>query len=79
MRHDEGPHPLMGTATRTETPPEARPMPERRISGQIVTFALVGVVNTATYYGLYLLFLNWLPYLAAHILAFTLSMTGSFS
>ncbi|MFE7834881.1 GtrA family protein [Streptomyces sp. NPDC057474] len=53
-------------------------MPERHISGQIITFALVGVVNTATYYGLYLLFLNWLPYLAAHILAFALSMTGSF-
>ncbi|MFF9038666.1 GtrA family protein [Streptomyces sp. NPDC014892] len=43
-----------------------------------MTFALVGVVNTGTYYGLYLLFLNALPYLAAHILAFALSMTGSF-
>ena len=68
----------MRIATRTETLPEARPMPERRISGQIMTFALVGVVNTATYYGLYLLFLNLLPYLSAHILAFALSMTGSF-
>ena len=53
-------------------------MPERRISGQILAFGLVGVVNTATYYGFYLLFLEWLPYLAAHILAFALSMTGSF-
>lgn len=68
----------MRTATRTETLPEARPVTERRISGQIIAFALVGVVNTLTYYGLYLLFLNWLPYLAAHILAFALSMTGSF-
>ncbi|MEE1762631.1 MULTISPECIES: GtrA family protein [unclassified Streptomyces] len=68
----------MGTATRTEPCPEARSAPERRISGQIITFALVGVVNTGTYYGLYLLFLNGLPYLAAHILAFALSMTGSF-
>lgn len=45
---------------------------------QILTFAVVGVVNTATYYGLYLLFLLRLPYLAAHILAFALSMVGSF-
>jgi putative flippase GtrA len=50
----------------------------RPIVGQVVTFAVVGVVNTATYYGLYLLFLTRLPYLAAHVLAFTLSMIGSF-
>ncbi|MBL1085303.1 GtrA family protein [Streptomyces actinomycinicus] len=45
---------------------------------QILTFGAVGVVNTATYYFLYLIFLNALPYLAAHILAFVLSMVGSF-
>jgi putative flippase GtrA len=45
---------------------------------QILTFAAVGVVNTATYYCLYLLFLTGLPYLAAHILAFALAMVGSF-
>ncbi|MEW2511704.1 GtrA family protein [Streptomyces sp. NPDC046870] len=45
---------------------------------QILTFAAVGVVNTAAYYCLYLLFLTALPYLAAHILAFLLSMVGSF-
>jgi putative flippase GtrA len=45
---------------------------------QILTFAAVGVVNTATYYCLYLLFLTGLPYLAAHIAAFTLAMVGSF-
>ncbi|MFI9806919.1 GtrA family protein [Streptomyces sp. NPDC052301] len=45
---------------------------------QIATFAVVGVINTATYYCLYLLFLTWLPYLAAHVLAFVLSMVGSF-
>ncbi|MET8614269.1 MULTISPECIES: GtrA family protein [Streptomyces] len=48
------------------------------IARQIVTFAVVGVLNTAVYYGLYLLFLTWLPYLAAHVLAFALSMVGSF-
>ncbi|WP_318204486.1 GtrA family protein [Streptomyces sp. SCL15-4] len=45
---------------------------------QILTFAAVGVVNTATYYCLYLLFLTGLPYLAAHILAFAFAMVGSF-
>ncbi|GHE58023.1 GtrA family protein [Streptomyces capitiformicae] len=71
-------HTATHTAAHREALPEARPEPERRISGQILTFALVGVVNTMTYYGLYLLLLMWLPYLAAHILAFILSMIGSF-
>jgi putative flippase GtrA len=48
------------------------------MSRQLLTFAVVGVVNTATYYCLYLLFLTGLPYLAAHVLAFLLSMVGSF-
>ncbi|MFC9929322.1 GtrA family protein [Streptomyces sp. NPDC127190] len=48
------------------------------IPRQIFTFAAVGVVNTAAYYLLYLLFLTWLPYLAAHVLAFAISMVGSF-
>ncbi|MEU6094796.1 GtrA family protein [Streptomyces sp. NPDC047079] len=50
----------------------------RPMARQIFNFAMVGVVNTLTYYGLYLLFLVRLPYLAAHILAFILSMIGSF-
>ncbi|GAA4916414.1 GtrA family protein [Streptomyces coeruleoprunus] len=49
------------------------------VRGQIVRFALVGVVNTATYYCLYLLFLTLgVPYVAAHVLAFLLAMVGSF-
>ncbi|MEU4036486.1 GtrA family protein [Streptomyces collinus] len=48
------------------------------MSRQLLTFAVVGVVNTAAYYCLYLLFLTGLPYLAAHVLAFLLSMVGSF-
>lgn len=50
----------------------------RPMTRQIVTFAVVGVVNTGMYYGLYLLFLMRLPYLLAHVLAFLLSMVGSF-
>jgi putative flippase GtrA len=46
--------------------------------GRIVRFGLVGVVNTAVYYGLYLLFKLVLPYLAAHVLAFCLAMVGSY-
>ncbi|MCX4511334.1 MULTISPECIES: GtrA family protein [Streptomyces] len=48
------------------------------VQAQMIRFALVGVVNTATYYGCYLLFLPWMPYVAAHVLAFLLSMVGSF-
>ncbi|MFI2368583.1 GtrA family protein [Streptomyces sp. NPDC018833] len=48
------------------------------VRGQMVRFALVGVVNTGTYYGLYLVLLIWLPYVAAHVVAFLLSMVGSF-
>ncbi|MEU2248118.1 GtrA family protein [Streptomyces sp. NPDC019224] len=48
------------------------------VRAQLVRFALVGAVNTGTYYGCYLLLLHLLPYIAAHVLAFVLSMTGSF-
>jgi putative flippase GtrA len=43
-------------------------------------FCIVGVVNTGTYYGLYLLFLHvfHLIYLVSHISAFVLSMIGSY-
>ncbi|TNC21825.1 GtrA family protein [Amycolatopsis alkalitolerans] len=46
--------------------------------GRLVRFGLVGVLNTATYYGLYLLLHRFMPYLAAHVLAFLISMTGSY-
>jgi putative flippase GtrA len=48
------------------------------VRGQMVRFALVGVVNTGTYYACYLCLLLRLPYVVAHVIAFLLSMTGSF-
>ncbi|MBM9434537.1 GtrA family protein [Actinacidiphila bryophytorum] len=45
---------------------------------QIVRFALVGGVNTATFYGFYLALHGLMPYFAAYSAAFVLSMTGSF-
>ena len=48
------------------------------ISAEVFRFVVVGVINTATYYGFYLLFHRWMPYLVAHVLAFTISMIGSF-
>lgn len=57
------------------------PRPARRrppVLGQLVRFGLVGVVNTATYYAMYLCFLHLVPYLVAHVAAFALSTVGSF-
>lgn len=45
---------------------------------QLIRFGLVGVLNTATYYASYLLFALVLPYLAAHVVAFAISMVGSY-
>lgn len=45
---------------------------------QIIRFAAVGVVNTGTFYGLYLAFHPLMPYFAAFSLAYLLSMVGSF-
>ncbi|MFI1090904.1 GtrA family protein [Streptomyces sp. NPDC020917] len=45
---------------------------------QIVRFALVGVVNTGTFYGFYLTLHPWMPYFLAYTVAFVLSMIGSF-
>jgi putative flippase GtrA len=45
---------------------------------QVVTFALVGMVNTGTFYCLYLLLNSVLPYYPAYVVAFLVSMVGSF-
>lgn len=46
--------------------------------GRIVRFGIVGVINTATYFGLYLLLRLHLPYLMAHVVAFLLATIGSY-
>jgi putative flippase GtrA len=45
---------------------------------RLIRFGLVGVVNTATYYALYLLLRTQIPYLVAHVCAFVLAMIGSY-
>ncbi|MGQ4515212.1 GtrA family protein [Streptomyces sp. DW26H14] len=56
------------------------PAPRGRPWGQLIRFALVGGVNTGTYYVFYLALLSGagLPYVVAHVIAFVLSMIGSF-
>ncbi|WP_374118417.1 GtrA family protein [Streptomyces sp. 8L] len=56
------------------------PAPRGRPWGQLIRFALVGGVNTGTYYVFYLALLSGagLPYVVAHVIAFILSMIGSF-
>ncbi|GGG14778.1 sugar transferase [Lysinibacillus alkalisoli] len=50
------------------------------IRSEVFRFIIVGCLNTANYYILYLIFLKLiqLNYLFAHILAFLISMVGSF-
>ncbi|HLR10667.1 MAG TPA: GtrA family protein [Sporosarcina sp.] len=48
--------------------------------GEFLRFVIVGVINTGTYYGLYLLGLYWLEwhYMMAHFFGFICSLIGSF-
>ncbi|MFF8831094.1 GtrA family protein [Streptomyces sp. NPDC015131] len=45
---------------------------------QFVTFAAIGLANTAVYYAVYASLNIWMPYLAAHVIGYGVSVTGSF-
>ena len=45
---------------------------------RVLRFAVVGVINTGVYYGLYLALKTVLPYLVAHVVSFVLAMIGSY-
>lgn len=45
---------------------------------RLLRFAVVGGVNTLTFYACYLALHPWLPYFAAYTIAFLFSMVGSF-
>ncbi|MGW4699788.1 GtrA family protein [Streptomyces sp. NPDC004285] len=60
------------------TDPGAGSAARRARLAEIFRFALVGGVNTGTFFGCYLLLHPWMPYFAAYSLAFLLSMIGSF-
>jgi putative flippase GtrA len=45
---------------------------------QFFKFGVIGVINTGTFYALYLLLHSWLPYYPAYVIAFLISMVGSF-
>lgn len=45
---------------------------------RVIRFAAVGVVNTAVYYGFYLVLRPTLGYMVAHVTAFVIAMIGSY-
>ncbi|MEU7281107.1 GtrA family protein [Streptomyces sp. NPDC045431] len=45
---------------------------------QFATFAAIGLANTAVYYAVYATLNLWLPYLAAHVVGYAVSVVGSF-
>ncbi|MFJ9676710.1 glycosyltransferase [Streptomyces sp. NPDC101194] len=45
---------------------------------QFVIFGMIGVVNTAVYLSVYVSLNTWIPYLAAHVIGYAVSIVGSF-
>ena len=50
----------------------------RAHAGPLASFSLVGVANTAVYYGVYLALVTALPYVVAHLIAWAVSISTSF-
>ncbi|MGW8885806.1 glycosyltransferase [Streptomyces sp. NPDC055749] len=49
-----------------------------RTMRQFASFVLIGCVNTAVYLAVYYVLNQWIPYLLAHVVGFTVSVIGSF-
>ncbi|MGD6740617.1 glycosyltransferase [Streptomyces sp. BH106] len=45
---------------------------------QFSSFVTIGIVNTAVYMAVYVWLNHWIPYLAAHVIGFAVSVGGSF-
>ncbi|MEW1628444.1 glycosyltransferase [Streptomyces sp. NPDC089173] len=52
--------------------------PRTRTARQFGSFVLIGCVNTAVYLAVYASLNRWIPYLAAHVLGYTVSIVCSF-
>ncbi|MFE0420881.1 glycosyltransferase [Streptomyces sp. NPDC058953] len=50
----------------------------RRLARQFLLFIAIGFVNTAVYLAVYTSLNRWIPYLAAHVLGYAVSLSGSF-
>ncbi|MFC4606949.1 GtrA family protein [Streptomyces maoxianensis] len=53
-------------------------MNSRATFRQFTVFVAIGLANTAVYYGVYASLNIWMPYLAAHVVGYAVSITGSF-
>lgn len=50
----------------------------RRTVRQFIEFGLIGIINTAVYLAVYASLNVWIPYLAAHVIGYAVSVGGSF-
>ncbi|MEU6392361.1 glycosyltransferase [Streptomyces sp. NPDC046939] len=68
------------SAVRTSAPLPSinRPSDKVRTVRQFLTFVMIGVLNTAVYLTLYAWLNQRIPYLIAHVVAFAVSLVGSF-
>ncbi|MEU2597239.1 glycosyltransferase [Streptomyces hirsutus] len=55
-----------------------RPKDRSTTTRQFTTFVMIGFVNTAVYLTVYATLNQWIPYLTAHVLGYSISVVGSF-